>query len=62
MSWKKFDELSCTEQKRVLQEVFRKTGLMYTVNTKKAYAALKNEYHAFDSVKMFVDEAMQEVL
>jgi len=62
MSWKKFDKLTSTEQKKVLNQVFRKTGLMYTVNTKKAYTALKNEYHAFDSVKMFVDEAMQEVL
>lgn len=62
MSWKKFDKLTGTEQKRVLKQVFRKTGLMYTVNTKKSYEAVKKEYHTFDSVRMFVDEAMQEVL
>lgn len=62
MSWKRFDGLNVSEQQEVLKVVFRKTGLMYTVDTLKGYTAVKNEYHAFDSVKMFIDEAMEEVL
>lgn len=62
MSWKQFDDLSVSEQKEVLMNVFHKTGLMYTVNTKKSYEAVKNEYHAFENVRMVIDEAMREVL
>lgn len=60
--WKTFEKLNGTEQKAVLKQVFLKTGLRYTINTKKSYDILKKEYHTFKSVKMFINEAMQEVL
>ena len=62
MSWKRFDNLSVTEQKMVLQEVFNRTTLMYDVTTEKGYRALKNEYHNFVQVKNTVDNAMDTVL
>ena len=61
MSWSKFDGLTSTEQQKVLMQVFRTTGLMYTNNTKKSYDALHCEYEAYASVRAWVNEAMKEL-
>ena len=62
MSWERFDNLSISEQQKVLREVFLKTGLVYDVTTNKGLNALKGEYHFYDSVRLFVGEAMEVVL
>ena len=62
MSWEKFDNLSVQEQKKVLRDVFRHTGLMYSVCTKMSYGALEKEYKSYQSVRMFVNDAMERVL
>lgn len=62
MSWKRFDNLFVYEQQEVLQVVFSRTGLMYDVTTEKGLNALKKEYHSYNAVRSYVDEAMEEVL
>ena len=62
MSWERFDNLSISKQQKVLREVFLKTGLMYDVTTDKGLNALKGEYHFYESVRLFVEEAMGVVL
>ena len=62
MSWERFHNLSTHEQQKVLHEVFLRTGLMYDVTTEKGLNALKGEYCFYNSVRLFVEEAMEVVL
>ena len=59
MSWEQFDKLSKTNQKDVLIDVFKHTGLSYSVNTSRGYYILQNEYSTYDIVMEILDESME---
>ena len=61
MSFKNFEDLSKKMQKKVLKRLFKRYGMMYTVNTKTSFNELKNEYNEYESVKNGLDCAMRDL-